>query len=98
MNKAPVKVLVQQLQRQEHAGDQKPLKLVLLTDTSVLQALVDKAKDEGYACHNISNPGSASGIDDITIEVVATGGSKKESQYFKIMNYGAPDVIQVATL
>ncbi len=101
MNPVPIKVLVEQLQLPARTTDSKMepgFRLILLTDTDVLKALLSQAETEGYAKHEIVSPGSRSGLDEILLEVVTPGGPRDKTKYVETVKQRSHNIIQVMTL
>ena len=98
MNLSPVKLLVSKIQHKEPSGDYAGQRVILLTSTQVLQALLDKALLDGYSSHVIESPGAQSGIEEIILEVVPEGASHSRTRYAGAVRYDAHNIVQVSTL
>jgi hypothetical protein len=74
------------------------MRIILMTDPQTLRNLAAEAEEKHYAKHSIETPRSTSGIDEILIEVVPPGDSRRDTQYFQTILDRPGNVIQISTL
>lgn len=99
MSKVPFKLLVRKLETKDlKPGEETPMKLVLLTDTEFLKELIKEAEATGYAGHQISMPGSASGLDEIIFEMTPANGLKRNTHYMQDAMRHGDKLVHICTL
>jgi hypothetical protein len=99
MNKAPLKLIVSEtFETVETAGNER-LRILLLTDTEVLKNLIEQAERYGNTHLGINlGADSDTGIQDIIIDVIKPGGSKKGTYYWGEMTNPKVRVIHATTI
>ena len=73
-------------------------KLILLTDTVFLKAFLDRVNRGGHHAHQITMPGSDSGIDEIIFECITPLTNKLKTHYTQDVLAHSDKLTHICTL